>query len=182
MTFNCGSCYGDGTVVCHSCAGLGKTYHSSCSGSGKVRCKTCKGVGKLVDIREEPVPIKPNVKDYIFTGFSTKENELIYHVIQNKKLAMQSCSIQKTDDIEFKDVEKLLAEDNSNSKELDKFVKDLNKECKNIMKSKNETIAPPIFIYANKKLQCKTTKGISFEVLSFGDKNDFEIITLGLKS
>ena len=181
LSYNCPSCYGEGTVFCRSCSGVGKIIHNLCSGSGKLRCKTCRGVGKLVDVREEPVPIKLAMKDYIFTGYSAKENEDIFQIIQQKKLNMKKQDINKLDEIEFKDVEKLIPGD-SNSKNLEKFIKDLNKEVKNILKSKNEEIVPPLMIYANKKLLCKTTKGINFEILSFGDKDDFEIMALGLKS
>lgn len=182
LTFHCGSCFGEGTVVCHSCAGVGKTSHSTCSGSGKLRCKTCKGVGKLVEIREEPVPIKTKVKDYIFTGFSNKENEDIFQLIKSKKLTMQSSSVQKVDDVDLKDLEALLSEDRANSKSLEKFIKELNRECKNILKSKNEIISPPIIVYSNKKLICKATKGGNFNILSFGEKSDFEVLAIGLKS
>lgn len=182
MSYSCGTCYGDGTIVCKSCYGLGKSAHSICSGSGKLKCRNCHGVGKLVDIREEPVPIKVLTKDYIFTGYSTKENEDIFQILQNKKLNMTKVDIKKTEDVDVKDVEILLAGDSSYQKTLEKFVKELNKECKNILKSKNEIVIPPIIVYANQKVVCKSTKGVNFEILSFGDKNDFQVLALGLKS
>ena len=182
LTFSCQSCYGDGTIICRSCNGFGKNSHNLCSGSGKLRCKNCKGVGKLVDIREEPVPIKAVIKDYIFTGYQAKENEEIFQIIQDKKLNMAKIDIHKVDDLEFKDILSLIPDDYPNTKNIEKFVKDLNKECKNILKSKNEVIQPPIMIYTNKKILGKTTKGVNFEVLSFGDSNDFHIMTLGLKT
>jgi hypothetical protein len=182
LSYNCQNCYGEGTVVCNSCSGLGKVGHGACSHSGKLRCKNCKGVGKLVDVREEPVPIKVIIKEYIFTGYSANENEQIFQIIQNKKLNMDKIDIQKIDDLEMKDVEVLIPDGYANIKNIDKFVKDLNKECKNILKSRNEVILPPIMIYANQKLLCKTTKGVNFEILSIGDKNDFEIIAFGLKT
>ena len=182
LSYNCPSCFGEGTVVCHSCSGIGKTSHNSCSGTGKLRCKNCKGVGKLVDIREEPVPIKVVIKEYIFTGYSSKENEDIFEIIQHKKLNMAKQDIHKVEELEFRDVEALVPEDSPSSKNLEKFVRDLNKECKNILKSKNEVIVPPVMVYANQKLLCKSTKGGNFEILSFGDSNDFEIMALGLKS
>ncbi len=182
LSYNCPSCYGDGTVVCHSCNGLGKTSHNSCSGSGKVKCKNCRGVAKLVDIREEPVPIKVVIKDYIFTGYSATENEEIFQIMNHKKLNMDKYDLHKIEEIEFKDVESIVSDEGTNTKILEKFVKDLNKECKNILKSKNEVIVPPVMIYVNKKLMCKSTKGTNFEILTFGDNNDFYIKTLGLKS
>ena len=182
LSFNCPSCYGEGTIVCKSCYGIGKSAHNVCSGSGKLRCKNCHGVGKLVDIKEDPVPIKVLLKDYIFTGYSSRENEEIFQTVQNKKLNMVKQDIKQIEDIEFRDVENLVTDSDSNSKILEKFIKDLNKECKNILKSKNEVIVPPISIYVNQKVLCKATKSGNFEILSFGDKNDFQVLALGLKT
>lgn len=182
LSYNCPNCYGEGTVVCKTCSGLGKSSHNVCSGSGKIRCKNCRGVGKLVDVKEEPVPIKVITKDYIFTGYSTRENELIFQTLQSKKLNMVKQDLKQIDDIEFRDVETLASGDEANKKALDKFVKDLNKEIKTILKSKNEIIIPPISIFVNMKVLCKATKGGNFEILSFGDNNDFQVLALGLKS
>ena len=90
--------------------------------------------------------------------------------------------LKQIDDIEFRDVETLATGDEGNKKVLDKFVKELNKEIKNIIKSKNEMIIPPISIFVNQKVLCKSTKGGNFELLSFGDSNDFQVLALGLKS
>ena len=179
LSFSCESCYGQTIITCSHCSGLSHVAHSTCQSSGKLRCKDCRGTGKLVDILEDPVPIKPIIRNYIYSGYSEEDNNNIAKILIKKKFLISKIDINSLDDIETRDIKNLIREP---SKNIEKFLKNLNKEVKGILKNKNETVLTPISIFSGVKLNCKSTKTGNFEIVSFGDMNDFSVLSIGLKS
>ena len=86
ISYQCPTCFGNTTVTCSNCAGLGKIGHSNCNFTGKIRCNVCNGTGQLVDIIEEPVPIKSAFIDIFVSGVKkNSEHEQIVQLIKDNR-------------------------------------------------------------------------------------------------
>jgi hypothetical protein len=176
INITCQTCFGDCSYPCPNCGGQGKLVHS-CNGTGREKCRYCKGAGELFNLTMEPVPIRQVIRDKYFTDYDEKKNDhkVIISALKEKKFSLPRKEVKDPNKLNVKDLNDFLEEIPKNA---EKFIKNLHKRLKKFNKDENETIKPPVMLYAGLKLNCKTSKGHKFEILSIGDDQDFTIIDI----
>ena len=180
IPYNCSTCYGGSKIICRSCGGVGRQVHSQCSGVAKIVCSVCKGTGKIVDLLEEPVPIKRKIIDKYFTPYekNKKDSEHIIEILHNFKHQIPKLEISDEGFLESKRMDTFLPEI---SKEVDKFLKSLRKELDDVNKNPLNAFYPPLFLFPGLELNCQTSKGHKFTIVVIGDENKYKITDVNWK-
>ena len=175
----CSTCYGTNTIRCPTCHGSNKIPHNSCGGTGQLQCKECKGAGQVVDIIEEPVPIKQMVYDTYLTEYEKNAyHEKIGESLKSIKHKLPRIEIKDEEHIQTKYLENFLP---VITKSTEKVMNKIRKTVEDLNKSKIENWYPPILIFPGFKLSCQTNKGHKFDIICIGDSKNYIIETVGWK-
>ena len=175
--FKCSICYGTNTLRCPSCHGSNKIPHSTCGGTGQIQCKDCKGTGQVVDIMEEPVPIRRTVYDTYVTEYDKSAyHDKIGEALKGVKHKLPRFEIQDEAHIHIKYLEDFLP---AITKSAEKVISKVLKSIDDLNKSKIENWYPPILIFPGLKVTCQTNKGYKFDIICVGDSKNYNVVSIG---
>jgi hypothetical protein len=174
VTFNCSTCYGNSKIICGTCGGSGKEVHGTCKATAKIKCDNCQGTGKVVDLLEEPVPIKRKVIDRYITPYDKykSDREHIIKILKEIKHKIPKYEVTDEGYLESKRLDTFLP---IISKTVQKLLKDVKKELENLRKEEVESFYPPLYLYPGIEIICQSSKGHKFEIIAIGDEKKYDI-------
>ncbi|MHA1983739.1 MAG: hypothetical protein ACW967_05260 [Candidatus Hodarchaeales archaeon] len=174
VTYNCSTCYGNSKIICNTCGGSGRELHAKCKATAKNRCEYCKGTGKIVELLEEPVPIKRKVLDKYITPYdkSKKDEEQIIEILKKTKHQIPKYEISDESYLGSKQLDTFLPEI---SKTVEKFLRNTKKELEILNKRENEAFYPPLYLFPGLELFCQSSKGHKFEIVAIGDEKKYAV-------